>query len=138
VSEAQAPASPKSETILVVDDEVISRMVISEYLRDCEYKVIEAANMDEALTVLQHAESSIDAVLCGMSSARAAEGFAISQWIRSNRPDTKVILVGNHARAAEAAGDLCEQGPALSKPYEPGLVLDRIKRLLAARANMSR
>ena len=40
------------ETVLVIDDEVIARMVISEYLRHCGYRVIEAANSDEALAVL--------------------------------------------------------------------------------------
>jgi hypothetical protein len=40
------------ETVLVVDDEVVARMVISEYSRHCGYRVIEAANSDEALAVL--------------------------------------------------------------------------------------
>jgi len=38
--------SSARETILVVDDEVLVRMVISAYLRDCGYKVIEATNAD--------------------------------------------------------------------------------------------
>jgi CheY-like chemotaxis protein len=50
------------ETILVVEDEVIARMVISEYLRHCGYKVVEAANADEALTILKHTEVNIDVV----------------------------------------------------------------------------
>ncbi len=40
------------ETILVVDDEVLIRMPIAEYLRDCGYRVVEAANGDEAIAVL--------------------------------------------------------------------------------------
>jgi CheY-like chemotaxis protein len=35
VSEAPTPSFPAIEMVLVVDDEVIARMVISEYLRDC-------------------------------------------------------------------------------------------------------
>jgi hypothetical protein len=33
-----------------------------------------------------------------------------------------------------AAAELCEQGPLLMKPYEPKIVLEHIKRLLASRA----
>ena len=50
------------ETILVVEDDVLVRMPISQYLRDCGYKVIEAANADEAMTVLLHKETVIDIV----------------------------------------------------------------------------
>jgi CheY-like chemotaxis protein len=45
--------------VLVVDDEVIARMVISEYLRDCGYKVIKAANAAEALEVLQQIRTGL-------------------------------------------------------------------------------
>jgi CheY-like chemotaxis protein len=40
------------ETVLVVEDDVLIRMPISQYLRDCGYRVIEAANADEAMAVL--------------------------------------------------------------------------------------
>lgn len=121
------------QTVLLVEDEVIARVMLAEYLRDCGYKVIEAADTDEALVVLQHAEIEVDVVLCGISKTGSAGGFALSQFIRSTRPWTHVVLAGNHARAVDAAGELCEAGPTLSKPYEPQVVLDRIKRLLAAR-----
>ena len=37
------------ETILLVEDEVLVRMPIAQYLRDCGYKVVEAVNADEAM-----------------------------------------------------------------------------------------
>jgi CheY-like chemotaxis protein len=127
-------SAPAIQTVLVVDDEVIARTVISEYLRHCGYRVIEAANSDEALAVLQHAEVRVDVVLCGMSKAGAASGFALAQWIRQHKSDTDIILAGSHARAATAAGELCDSGPNLAKPYEPQVVIDRIKQLLAQRS----
>ena len=97
--------------MLVVDDEVIARMVISEYLRNCGYKVIEAADVDEALHVLKQVEFDIAVVLCGIGNAGAAGSFALAQWLRSNRPGVEIILAGNHGGAANAAGELCEDGP---------------------------
>ena len=38
------------------------RMPISQYLRDCGYRVIEAANAQEAVTVLSHEETVVDVV----------------------------------------------------------------------------
>jgi CheY-like chemotaxis protein len=129
------PPPTTIQTVLLVEDEVIARIMLAEYLRDCGYKVIEAADTDEALVVLQHAEIGVQVVLCGISKTGTAGGFALSHWVRSTRPETEIILAGNHARATDAAGQLCEGGPTLSKPYEPQVVLDRIKRLLAARPN---
>jgi len=130
-----APAEPAAavETILVVEDEVLIRMVISEYLRDCEYKVIEAANADEAILVLQCKELTIDVVFTAVEMPGTMDGFGLSRWVRANKPGLGVILVGSPARAADAAAELCESGPMLAKPYEPQVVVDRIKRLLAER-----
>ena len=49
-------------TILVVEDEVLIRLVIAEYLRDCGYRVIEAVHADEALLVLRKSECPVLAV----------------------------------------------------------------------------
>jgi DNA-binding NtrC family response regulator len=51
------------ETILVVEDDVLVRMPISQYLRDCGYKVIEATNAEEAKTILSHKETVINLIL---------------------------------------------------------------------------
>ena len=109
------PSHAVIQTVLLVEDEVIAPMMLAEYLRDCGYKVIEASDTDEALVVLQHTEIEVDVVLCGISKTGSAGGFALSQWVRSTRPWTEIILAGNHARAADAAGQLWEAGPTLSK-----------------------
>lgn len=122
------------ESVLVVDDEVLVRMVIAAYLRDCGYRVIEAASAVEARLVIEHdEEAAVNVVLCGVAMSGDDGGFTLVRWIRGRRPGCEVMLAGTPARAAQAAGDICEQGPALNKPYEPQLVLDRIRRLLARR-----
>ena len=69
------------------------------------------------------------------SSARNHERFRLRAGARSVRPGVDIVLAGTPERAAHAAGELCEKGPHLMKPYEPKVVLDRIKGLLAARAS---
>jgi len=124
-----------SETVLVVEDEVLIRMVISAYLRDCGYQVIEAVNAEEAIAVLQQTDLTIDVVLSDLEMPGSMDGFGLSQWVREHRKGLHVILIGNPARAADVAAELCDSGPTLSKPYEPKLVVDRIRRLLAERAS---
>ena len=122
------------ETVLVVEDDVLIRIAISEYLRECGYRVFEAANAAEALAVLQKAEVEIDVVLSGVEMPGSMDGFGLAQWIRENRSGLDVVLAGTAERAAHAAGELCDEGPMLAKPYEPQILVDRIKQVLAARA----
>jgi hypothetical protein len=49
-------------------------------------------------------------------------------------PVLRCCWAGSMSRAAEMAGEVCEDGPQFAKPYEPQAVVDRIKRLKAARA----
>ena len=126
-------SSEQRQTILVVDDEVIIRTAISEYLRDCGYKVIEAASVDEAVLVLQQAEITVHIVLSDVEMPGARDGFVLAQWVREHRPTLQVILAGSAARATKAAGELCNSGPMLAKPYDPQIVLEQIKRLLATK-----
>jgi CheY-like chemotaxis protein len=126
--------SSEIQTILVVEDEVLIRMVISEYLRECGYRVIEAAHADEAISLLQEPDVDVDIVFTDVEMAGGSmDGFALARWVRQHRSDVSVIMAGSPARAAQMAGDLCESGPLLSKPYDPQFALDRIKRLLAER-----
>lgn len=126
-----AAAANGAETLLVVEPDVLVRHSICDYLRECGYTVLEAVDAAEALSVLQDSARTVDLVLCEAGTSRAGDGFGLAQWIRANRPALPVVLVGSPAKAAETAGELCEAGPTLAKPYDPQILLDRIKRLLA-------
>jgi CheY-like chemotaxis protein len=71
-------AQEVQETILVVEDDVLVRMPIAHYLRDCGYKVVEAANADEAVTVLSHKETVIDLVFTDIEMPGALDGFGLA------------------------------------------------------------
>jgi|SRR5580693_3067371 DNA-binding NtrC family response regulator len=120
------------ETVLVVEDEVLIRMPIAQYLRDCGYKVIETANADEAMTVLSHKETVVDIVFTDIEMPGALDGFGLAKWVREHRPGVAVILAGTLPRTVEQAKELCEEGP-IPKPYEAQTVHTYIRRLLATR-----
>src|SRR5437588_12045320 len=98
-TDTRSPAVAVTETVLVVEDEVLIRMVIAQYLRDCGYRVIEAASADEAVVVLRQAELRIDVVLSDVEMPGSMDGFALARWVRQNREGIAVILVGSPARA---------------------------------------
>jgi DNA-binding NtrC family response regulator len=120
------------ETILLVEDEVLVRAPIAQYLRDCGYRVIEAVNAEEAMTVLLHEETVVDVVFSDIEMPGAVDGFGLAKWIREHRPGLDVLLAGTINRTVENAKQLCAQG-SVPKPYDAEMVHNHIKRLLAAR-----
>lgn len=120
-----------AETILVVDGDVITRTVVAEYLRHCGYRVLEAGTGAEAMQALQHAAFSIDIVLSDVELPGEISGFDLARRVRETMPQVNIMLAGAVERIADTAGDLCEEGPHLAKPYDQRLILDHIKRLRA-------
>jgi CheY-like chemotaxis protein len=95
--------------------------------------VIEATSADEAMIILQQVDIAVDVVFSDVEMPGSMDGFQLSKWLRANRPGIDVILTGSVPRAADAAAELCDQGP-LPKPYQPQTVVDRIKQLMALRS----
>lgn len=119
--------------VLIVEDEVLVRMVVAEYLRDCGFMVIEAGNAQEALALFK-ADIDVDAVFSDIQMPGEMDGFGLARWLRQHRPGVKVILTsGAASNAANKAADLCHDGPLLPKPYDSEEVERRIRQLLAAR-----
>jgi DNA-binding response OmpR family regulator len=123
----------KKPCVLLVEADILVRHPLAEYLRECGYRVLEVNNAAEARALLEREPSAVDVVLAETDGASSGSGFELANWIRRNCAGIDVELAGTVAKAAEKAGDLCEEGPALAKPYDHSLVLDRIRRLMAAR-----
>jgi two-component SAPR family response regulator len=84
------------------------------------------------MVILQKSTIPVDMLFSAVALAGPMNGFALSKRARELRPGIEVILAGTVERAAHEAADLCEDS-TLPKPYEPQVLVDLIKRLLAAR-----
>ncbi len=79
------------ETVLFVEDEALIRMDMAEFLRECGYRVHEAANADEALEALQ-SKFAIDLVFTDINLPGGMDGLELSEWVLSNRPGVRVLV----------------------------------------------
>lgn len=128
-STAIRPLPPERPTILLVEASALKRMALAGYLRECGYEVVEADGPTEARRLLDSgAKAHISFI--DLDAQGEVDGFALAHWIRKQRPDVKILLTSGVRRAAETAGDLCEHGPHLAKPYEHRELEAQIRRLL--------
>jgi len=101
------------QTILFVEDDAVIRMDMAEFLRECGYRVHEAANGVEAMAELE-AKFAIDLVFTDINLGPGSNGVELAEWVLSNRPGVKVIITtGGETDRPLPAG----VGPLLPKPY---------------------
>jgi CheY-like chemotaxis protein len=129
--EIEAEFDQEPTTVLVVEDEVLVRLALADFLRDCGYKVVEAANAQEAIQALTASDQPVSVVFSDVNMPGEMDGFSLASWVRKHKPDVKILLTSGHAHAAQIASELCEAGPLVPKPYQYSNVFSRIKRLLA-------
>lgn len=126
------PSSGKLEmpTVLVVEDVVLVRMLICEYLRDAGFTVIEAVSGDEAIAILG-TTLAIDVVFADVYMPNSSiDGIEVARWIRSNKPDMKVVLTSGVANMADTAKDLTSDSSLIEKPYDRAVVVQRLRKVL--------
>ena len=93
----QPCAVPASRTVvLIVEDEMLIRMLLAEALRQADYEVVEAANGEEALSVL-HASPDPDVLITDVRMPGAVDGFELAAYVRRSKPRLKVIITSGHA-----------------------------------------
>jgi CheY-like chemotaxis protein len=112
--------------ILVVEDEVLLRLNAISLLEDAGYVVVEAANADEAILVLE-ARADIRIVFTDINMPGSMDGLKLVEAVRLRWPP--VLLIVTSGKNALRDSDLPEGGRFVPKPYTSEQVLSVIERL---------
>jgi len=88
-------------------DEALVGMPVSEYLRHCGYRVLEAANSDEALLLSHNPDTQVDVVMIDVGDSGAMSGFKLTQrvhtFLASWGLGDWLLGIGRHLRAKYGA-----------------------------------
>jgi two-component system, response regulator PdtaR len=124
----QSPVAEQdaSHIILVVEDEVLQRMMFSDQLRAAGYRVLEAGNADTALDLLRNDALNIAVVISDVDMPGSMNGIGLAHVIRSERPLIKTILVSGH----EMPLDGVHHDAFFPKPYNAPAIILGVKALL--------
>jgi CheY-like chemotaxis protein len=130
---AASPAIPKrSATVLVIDDELHSRDVAVQVLKQAGYTALAAAEGREGVDLFQAHQNQISLVLLDMVMP-GLSGVEILRNLRQIRHDAKVLLVSGHAKdVALARFQEREITGFLQKPYKVQALLEAVGTALGA------
>ena len=80
-----------SHTLLVVEDDNLTRIDTSEHVRDCGFEVIEAEHAGAALALLMKSHP-IDLVFTDVQMLGKMDGLDLAKWVLQHRPDVLVMI----------------------------------------------
>ena len=117
-----------ARTVLVVEDEFLIRMTLSEVLADEGYLVLEAGSGDDALTLLR-TEPTIAILLTDIQLPGSLNGHALARAARADRPNLPVIfMTGRPPVPGDGASGI--DAAYVAKPYLPSEICQVVRRLL--------
>jgi signal transduction histidine kinase len=131
VSEAQPRAAPEakatprgSETILVAEDDPVLRSMVVRILRDTGYKVLEAANGEEAKAVCARHRGEVHLLLTDVIMP-VMGGTTLADHLGRFFPGMRTMFMSGHTNVAI-------DRPFLQKPFGTGELLKKIRDVLDA------
>jgi PAS domain S-box-containing protein len=131
-AELAASEMPRAtgETILLVDDEPLVRMVASEALEELNYIVIEAADGISALKILE-SKRHIDLLITDVGLPGGMNGRQVAEAARTSRPGLGVLFITGYAENAVLNHGHLDQGMhVLTKPFQMDVFARRVKDLI--------
>lgn len=125
-----AVARGGGETVLVVEDEPLVRDIAVTSLRNAGYRVISAADGDEALRVAAAHPGEIHALVCDVVLPGRA-GSIVAQRLRDSRPRMRVLFVSGYADDALVHQHVLRNDVQfLQKPYAPTTLAQKVREVL--------
>jgi PAS domain S-box-containing protein len=120
----------KGETVLVIDDEPLVRMLVTDVLRELGYIVMEAKDGPSGLKVLQSI-TRIDLLITDIGLRGGLNGGQVAEAARALRPELKVLFITGFAeKAVLRRGHVDAAMSVLTKPFAMEALASRVKGLL--------
>jgi len=119
--------SLEQAVILIVEDEALVRLAAVGTLEDAGFRMIEAANGDEAIELLE-ADSNVQLLFTDINMPGAIDGLALARQVHARWPHIRIMVTSTRLAAPEMpAGSRYYQ-----KPYSAAAVVKHAQELASA------
>ncbi len=118
----------EQKTILVVDDESRMRKLVRDFLSMNNFKVLEAADGEEALEIF-YSEKNIDLIILDVMMPKL-NGWQTAKDIRRNSKVPIIMLTAKDTEKDELTGFEIGVDEYISKPFSPRILVARVEAVL--------
>jgi two-component system cell cycle sensor histidine kinase/response regulator CckA len=122
-------STPRSATVLVVEDEEGVRELACEFMKSAGYTVLRAKDGAEALAIAQGCSERIHILITDvvMPNMRGPE---LARRLRPLRPDTKIIYMSGYLEFNNGSSEFLEDGFFLQKPFTRDTLVCKVSEAL--------
>jgi two-component system, cell cycle sensor histidine kinase and response regulator CckA len=128
---ANAPGRGAGEVVLLVEDEPVVREMARATLEKGGYRVIEAGDGREALTLWNRNAADIDLVITDMVMPNGVTGGSLARTLQAHSPTLHVICTSGYTpEYIERDLPSNDRITFLAKPYVPNRLLELVQKCL--------
>lgn len=120
-----------TETVLVVEDEVMVRELIARILTSGGYSVVEAGSQHEVNEVLSRSALDLDILLTDVVLPGAVSGWEVAESIGARYPGIPVVFMSGYTpEHMMSRGKMGADIEFLEKPFTPGKLMAKMREVL--------
>jgi two-component system, response regulator PdtaR len=128
---SQVDVKPQRPTVLLVEDEVLIRLLVADELRSQGINVLEASNADEALIILE-SSLPVHVLFTDIRMPGRMDGIGLTKLARGRRPDIKVIIASSHLPPGYVRDSV---DAFIFKPYDLAAIAQQVEKMLVESGN---
>jgi len=123
------------ETVLLVEDEELVRLMLMEVLKSAGYTVLDARHGEGALALAQKYSGPIHLLVTDMTMP-GFSGSELARRLEEKRPSMRVLFISGYTDQETAQwGRLNQPLQFLQKPFHPDAFLAKVRQILDNRAS---
>ncbi len=116
--------SDARQTVLLVEEEDLVRASAADLLDDAGFRVVEAADADEALRVLEADADAIQILLTDVHMPGSMDGLGLTAQVDERWPHIGLVVTSGLARYSSR--DIPDHGQFVPKPWKMDIMIGAI------------
>jgi two-component system, response regulator PdtaR len=116
--------------VLLVEDELLVRMTAADELEEAGFHVLEAANADVALAVLEVRSDEVQVLFTDIDMPGSMDGMALAEQVHRRWPHVLLLISSGYARPHP--DEIPDHGHFVPKPYRAATVVGHIHQMMRA------
>jgi CheY-like chemotaxis protein len=120
--------SDLAQTIVVAEDEPLTRMMAVEVLLDAGFSVIETDRAEAALETVAAQAHGVVLLFTDVQMPGAMSGLDLARHVHRTWPEIRLLIASG--RVTPKPGDLPAGSHFLAKPYDREAVIEHVRQLV--------
>ncbi len=121
-------ASQDPPVVLLDEDEPLVRMTAADGLEEAGFHVLEAANADVALKVLEVRSDEVQVLFTDVDMPGSMDGMALAEQVHAKWPHILLLISSGYARPHP--DEIPDHGHFVPKPYRAATVVGHICQMM--------